>query len=146
MYNEEYKRWMAADLEDADLKPEFVTSFVEVSSNSYSSDRDTQWWCRGRLQRGHRRAAPHRLYFLLRRERRALLLQLLSPTLQLLVQAVVQPLQMARLTSHRTAKRTLHETRRQEGMIDFRAVCLRRAIYKRHHKHRSENRTNMTSK
>ena len=22
MYNEEYKRWMAADLEDADLKPE----------------------------------------------------------------------------------------------------------------------------
>jgi hypothetical protein len=30
------------------------------------------------------------------------------------VQAVVQPLQMARLTSHWTAKRTLHETRRQE--------------------------------
>jgi hypothetical protein len=31
------------------------------------------------------------------------------------VQAVVQPLQMARLPSHRTAKWTLHETRRQEG-------------------------------
>jgi hypothetical protein len=71
-------------------------------------------WCRGRLQRGHRGAAPHRLYLLLKRERRALLLQLLSPTLLLLGQVVVQPLQMARLTSHRMAKQTLRETRRQE--------------------------------
>jgi hypothetical protein len=31
-------------------------------------------------------------------------------------------------------------------MIDFRAVCLKRAIYKRHRKHKSENRANMTSK
>jgi hypothetical protein len=91
-----------------------VTSIIGVSSNSYSSGRDAQWWCRGRLQRGHRRAAPHRLYLLLRQGRRALLLQLLSSTLLLLVQAVVQPLQMARLTSHRTVKRTLRETRRQE--------------------------------
>jgi hypothetical protein len=94
----------------------------------------------------NRGVAPHRLYLLLKRERRALLLQLLSSTLLLLVQAVVQPLQVARLTSHRTAKRTLSETRGQKGMTDFRAVCLRRAIYKRHRKHKSENRTNMTSK
>jgi hypothetical protein len=91
-----------------------ITCVVEVSSNSYSSGWDAQWWCRERLQWGYRRAAPHRLYLLLRRGRRALLLQLLSPTLLLLVQAVVQPLQMARLTSHRTTKRTLRETRRQE--------------------------------
>ena len=56
-------------------------------------------------------AAPHRLYLLLERERRALLLLLLPPTFLLLVQAVVQHLQMARLTSHWTAKRTLSETR-----------------------------------
>jgi hypothetical protein len=31
-------------------------------------------------------------------------------------------------------------------MKDFRAVCLRRSIYKRHRKHKSENRTNMTNK
>jgi hypothetical protein len=31
-------------------------------------------------------------------------------------------------------------------MTDFRAVCLRRAIYKRHLKHKSENITNITSK
>jgi hypothetical protein len=62
-----------------------VTSVVEISSNSYSSGGDAQWWCRGHLQRGHRRAAPHRLYLLLRRGRRALLLQLMSPTLLLFV-------------------------------------------------------------
>jgi hypothetical protein len=56
-------------------------------------------------------AAPHIFYLLLKRERRALLLQLLSSTFLLLVQAVVQHLQMARLTSHWTAKRTLSEAR-----------------------------------
>jgi hypothetical protein len=91
-----------------------VISIVGVSSNSYSSGQDAQWWCRGCLQRGHRRVAPYRLYLLLKRERRALLLQLLSSTLLLLVQAVVQPLQMARLTGHWTTKWTLRETRRQE--------------------------------
>ena len=91
-----------------------VTSVIGVSSSSYSSGRGTQSWCRGRLQRGHRGAAPHILYHPLRRGRRALLLQLLSLMLLLLVQAVVQPLQMARLSSHQTTKRTLHETRRKE--------------------------------
>jgi hypothetical protein len=70
-------------------RADVVTSIVGVSSNRYSSGRDAQWWCRGRLQRGHRREAPHKLYLLLKRGRRALLLQLLSPTLLLLVQAVV---------------------------------------------------------
>jgi hypothetical protein len=86
-----------------------ATSIVWVSSSSYSRGRGAQWWCRGCLQGKHRGAAPHRLYILLERERRALLL--LSSTLLLLMQAVVQSLQVARLTSHGTAKRTLRETR-----------------------------------
>jgi hypothetical protein len=69
-----------------------ATSVVGGSSNSYSSGRDAQWWCRGHLQRGHVGEALRRLYLLLRRGRRAMLLQQLSPTLLLLVQAVVQPL------------------------------------------------------
>jgi hypothetical protein len=87
-----------------------AASVVWVSSRSYSSGWGAQWWCRGRLQREHRGAAPHRLYLLLERERRALLLLLLSSMLLLLVQAMVQPLQMAGLTGHWTAKRTLRET------------------------------------
>jgi hypothetical protein len=71
-----------------------VTSIIGFFSNSYSSGRDAQ--------RGQRRASLHRLHLLLRRGRRALLLQLLSPTLLLLVHEVVQPLQVARLTSHQT--------------------------------------------
>jgi hypothetical protein len=39
------------------------------------------------------------------------MLLLLSSTLLLLMQAVVQSLQVAGLTGHWTAKRTLHETR-----------------------------------
>jgi hypothetical protein len=62
----------------------------------------------GRLQGEHGGAAPHRLYLLLERERGALLL--LSSTFVLLMQAVVQPLQVAGLTGHGKAKRTLHET------------------------------------
>jgi hypothetical protein len=50
-----------------------------------------------------------------------MLLQLLSLTLLLLVLAMVQPLQVARLTSHQTAKQTLSETRRQER--DDRLPC-----------------------
>jgi hypothetical protein len=90
-----------------------ATSVVWVSSSSYSSGCGAQWWCRGCLQGKHGGAAPHRLYLLLERERRALLL--LSLTLLLLMQAVEQPLQVARLTGHWMAKRTLSETRRQEG-------------------------------
>src|SRR5690349_18027779 len=88
-----------------------ATSVVWVSSSSYSRGWGAQWWCKGRLQREHRGAAPHRLYLLLERERGALLLLLLSSTFLLLVQAVVKSLQVARLTSHWTAKRTLRETR-----------------------------------
>jgi hypothetical protein len=87
-----------------------ATSVVWVSSNSYSRGWGAQWWCRGRLQRKHGGAAPYRLYFLLERERRALLL--LPSTILLLMQAVVQPLQVAGLTGHGTAKWTLRETGR----------------------------------
>jgi len=80
-------------------------SVVWVSSSSYSRSWGAQWWCRGRLQRKHRGAAPHRLYLLVERERRALLL--LSSTFLLLMQAVVQSLQVAGLSGHGTAKRTL---------------------------------------
>ena len=84
-----------------------ATSVVWVSSSSYSRGWGAQWGCRGRLQGKHRGAAPHRLYLLLERERRALLLLLLSSTFLLLMQAVVQSLQVAGLSGHGTAKRTL---------------------------------------
>jgi hypothetical protein len=86
-----------------------ASSVVWVSSSSYSRGWGIQWWCRGRLQGKHGGAAPHRLYLLLERERRALLL--LSSTFLLLMQAMVQPLQVAGLTDHGTAKRMLRETR-----------------------------------
>jgi hypothetical protein len=86
-----------------------ATFVIWVSSSSYSRGWGAQWWCRGRLQGKHGGAAPHGLYLLLEREGRALLL--LSSTLMLLMQAVVQPLQVAGLTGHGTAKRTLRETR-----------------------------------
>jgi hypothetical protein len=84
-----------------------ATSVVWVSSSSYSRGWGAQWWCRGRLQGKHRGATPHRLYLLLERERRALLPLLLSSTLLLLMQAVVQSLQVAGLSGHGAAKRTL---------------------------------------
>jgi hypothetical protein len=87
-----------------------ATSVVWVSSSSYSRSWGAQWWCRGRLQGEHRGASPHRLYLLLERERGALLLLLLSSRFLLLMQAVMQPLQVAGLTGHWTAKRTLRKT------------------------------------
>jgi hypothetical protein len=47
-----------------------------------------------------------------------------------------------------TGRRSGHSARREgkKGMTDFRAVCLRQAIHKRHRKQKSENRINMTSK
>lgn len=40
MYQEEYKRWMAADLEDPDLKPELMKSkAVTMRSRSVSRYR-----------------------------------------------------------------------------------------------------------
>jgi hypothetical protein len=47
-----------------------------------------------------------------------------------------------------TGRRSGRSARREgkKGMTDFCAVCLRRAIYKRHRKQKRENRINMTSK
>jgi hypothetical protein len=89
---------------------------------------------------------PCRLYLLLRQSGRDLLLQLLAPTFLLLVQAVVQPLQVARLASHWATKRALPRREGKKEITDFCVVCLRQAIYKRHHGHKSKNRTNMTNK
>src|SRR5690242_6759965 len=46
-----------------------------------------------------------------------------------------------------TGRRSGRSARREgkKGMTDFRAVCLSRAIYKRHRKQKGENRINMTS-
>ena len=77
-----------------------ATSVVWVSSSSYSRGWGAQWWCRGRLQR-------KQLYLLLEREGRALLL--LSSTFLLLMQVVVQSLQLAGLSGHGMAKRTLNK-------------------------------------
>jgi hypothetical protein len=82
-----------------------ATSVIWISSSSYSRSWGAQWWCRGRLQGKHRGAAPHGLYLLVERERRAMLL--LLSTFLLLMQAVVQPLQVAGLSGHGTTKRTL---------------------------------------
>jgi hypothetical protein len=96
--------WAGARDDDLLIGPGTPPGF-ETPTSSYSRGWGAQWWCRGRLQGKHRGVAPHRLYLLLERERRALLLLLL-------MQAVVQPLQVARLTGHGTAKRTLREARR----------------------------------
>jgi hypothetical protein len=47
-----------------------------------------------------------------------------------------------------TRRRRGRSTRQEgkKGITDFRVVCLRRAIYKIHRKHKSKNRTSMTSK
>jgi hypothetical protein len=89
--------------------------------------------CRGRL--------PPRLHLLLRRGGRILLLLFLASALLLLVQATMQSLQMARLTSHRAAERALYQPRGKKGITDLRGVHLIWGIYKRHHKHKSESRT-----
>jgi hypothetical protein len=109
----------------AEARATVAASVVRVSSSSYPSGWGAQWWCRGRLLWEHRGAAPHRLYLLLKQERRALLLQLLSLMLLLLVQAVVQPLQVARLPV--TGRRSERSARREgkKGTTNFRAVCLR---------------------
>jgi hypothetical protein len=73
---------------------------VSISVRVSSSSRDALWWCRGHLWLRRMGGLPPRLHLLLKRGGRVLLLLLLAPALLLLVQAVVQSLQMARLTCH----------------------------------------------
>jgi hypothetical protein len=56
----------------------------------------------------------------------------------------VQPLQVTELTGHCAVKQTLHERAEKESLICV--LCLRRAIYKRHRKHKDEIRVNRISK
>ena len=67
---------------------------IRISFSSSSNSWDALWWCRGRLQRGHRGEMPHRLHLLLWRGRRILLLPLLLPTFLLFKQEMVQSLQV----------------------------------------------------
>jgi hypothetical protein len=114
---------------------------VSVSARVSSSSRDALWWCRGHLWLRCRGRLPPRLHLLLRQGGRVLLLLLLASALLLLVLAAMQSLQVARLTCHCAEQWTLRNARGQKGITDLRAVHLIRAIYKRHRKHRSKNRT-----
>jgi hypothetical protein len=82
-----------------------ATSVVFVSVRVSSGSRDALWWCRGHLWLRCRGRLPPRLHLLLRRGGRVLLL--LAPALLLLVQAMIQSLQVARLTCHRAKQRAL---------------------------------------
>jgi hypothetical protein len=92
-----------------------ATDVVVVSVRVSSNSRDSLWWCRGRQPLG--------LHLLLRRGGRvlSLLLLLLASVLLLLVQAMMQSLQVTRLTWHRTTQWTLRQARRQKG--DHRLTC-----------------------
>ena len=84
---------------------------------------------------------PLRLHLLLRRGGRVvlLLLLLLASVLLLLMQATMQSLQVTGLTWHHATRSARREGKK--GITDLRAVHLIRAIYRRHRKHRSKNRT-----
>jgi hypothetical protein len=116
---------------------------VSVSVKVSSSSQDALRWCRGHLWLRCRGRRPLRLHLLLRRGGRVLLLLLLllASALLLLVQATMQSLQVIGLTC--TVRRSGRSARREgkKGITDLRAVHLRRAIYKRHHKHKSKSRT-----
>jgi hypothetical protein len=90
-----------------------VIVFVMVCS----SNRDALWWCRGHLWLRCRGRLSPRLHLLLRRGGRVvlLLLLLLASALLLLVQAMMQSLQVARLTCHRAVQWVLHQARGQKA-------------------------------
>ena len=116
-------------------------SVVWVSSSSYSRSWGAQWWCRGRLQGKHRGAAPHRLWS-----------EKEEPCCSCRRRSCSSCRRWCSLSKWldcpATGRRSGRSARREgkKGMTDFRAVCLSRAIYKRHRKQKGENRINMTSK
>jgi hypothetical protein len=81
-----------------------ATDVVVVSIRVSSSSWDVLWWCRGASLAEVRGRLPPRLHLLLRRGGRVLVLLLLDSALLLLVQATMQSLQVARLTSHRAVQ------------------------------------------
>jgi hypothetical protein len=116
-------------------------TIIIVSIRASSSSWGALWWCRGHLLLRHSGGLPPRLHLLLRQGGRVLLLLLLASVFLLLMQAVVQSLQVARLSCHRAAQWTLRKARGQER--DHRLTCIasKTAIYKRCRKHKSENIT-----
>jgi hypothetical protein len=88
-----------------------VVVTVSISVRVSSSSRDALWWCRRHLWLRCRRRLPPRLHLLRRQGGRALLLLLLVSALQLLVQAMMQSLQVARLTCHHAAQWALRKVR-----------------------------------
>jgi hypothetical protein len=116
---------------------------ISVSVRVSSSSRDALWWSRGHLWLRCRGRRPLRLHLPLRQGRRVLLLLLLllASALLLLVQAMMQSLQVTRLTWHRTTQWMLRQARRKKG--DHRLTCSApdTCHYKRHRKHKSKSRT-----
>jgi hypothetical protein len=92
-----------------------VVVSISVSVRVSSSSRDALWWCRGHLWLRCRGRLPTRLHLLLSRGGRVLLLLLLALALLLLMQAMMQSLQVARLTCHRAAQWALRKARGQKG-------------------------------
>jgi hypothetical protein len=88
---------------------------ISVSIRVSSSSHDALWWCRGHIWLRCRGRLPPRLHLLLRRGGRVMLLLLLASALLLLMQAMMQSLQMARLTYHRAAQWALRKARGQKG-------------------------------
>jgi hypothetical protein len=100
-----------------------ATGVIIVSVRVSSSSQDDLWWCREHLWLRCRGRRPLGLHLLLRRGGRVLLLLLLLlvSVLLLLVQAMMQSLQVTRLTWHHTTQWTLRQARRQKE--DNRLTC-----------------------
>jgi hypothetical protein len=118
-----------------------VVVVVSVSVRVSSSSRDALWWCRGHLWLRSRGELPPRLHLLLRRGEesccycswrwRSCSLCRWRCSLSRWLDWPVTVWHIGRSTRREGKK----------GITDLRAVHLRRAIYKRHRKHKSENRT-----
>jgi hypothetical protein len=112
-----------------------ATSIVWVSSSSYSRGWGAQWWCRGLL--------TDSIFWWSEKE---------EPCCSCRRSSCSSCRRWCSLSKWldcpATGRRSGRSARREgkKGMTVFRAVCLRRTIYKRHRKQKSENRINMTSK
>jgi hypothetical protein len=121
-----------------------ATSVIWVSSSSYSRSWGAQWWCRGRSwgSTGEQLLTDSISWWSEKEE----------PCCSCRRRSCSSCRRWCSLSKWldcpATGRRSGRSARREgkKGMTDFRAVCLSRAIYKRHRKQKSENRINMTSK